>query len=284
MSKKMVKLLIFIIIGSMVLTTNISADTIWYDNFDDNKADEWKTEIIDWYLDDPFTRRAANFDTSTGTLKTPGETPGNIWYLATYESNIDIGTWMFDINILDTPWGDFFVLLMGDNWADFPTKSYGYDLEFSTKDGYPEPDSKGAIVLRKLNGWFEAWYTIGEWSTTEEIVGEHHVIVTRDTAGIFDVYLNDELIMHVDEPRPEFDMFSTFRFFAPSGPSIDNIVVLDTYDIETARDWAELETTPEPTPVPTPKSQVGIIGFPVESLSIGLVITILVLWFRQRTN
>jgi hypothetical protein len=129
----------------------------------------------------------------------------------------------------------------------------------------------------------ENWVYIGEWSTTEEIVGEHHVIVTRDAEGVFDVYLNDELIMHVEDPSPEFGRFSTFRFFAPSGPSIDNIVVLDTCDIETARDWTEPETTPEPL-VPTPKSQVGISGFPVESLSIGLAITILVLWFRQRPN
>jgi hypothetical protein len=146
----------------------------------------------------------------------------------------------------------------------------------------------------------ENWVYISEWSTTEEIVGEHHVIVTRDTEGVFDVYLNDELIMHaedpspefgrfstfrfVEDPSPEFGRFSTFRFFAPSGPSIDNIVVLDTCDIETARDWTEPETTIEPAPVPTPKSQVGISGFPVESLSIGLAITILVLWFRQRSN
>jgi hypothetical protein len=280
----MVISLLFIIIGSMVLTTNISADTVWNDNFDDNKADGWKREIVDWYLDEPFTRLTAKFDTSTGTLKAPDETPGNIWYLATYESNIDIGTWMFDINILDTPWGDFGVLLMGDDWADYPTKSYGYDLIFSTKHGNPWPDSKGAIFLLKLNGWREAWYNIGKWSSTEEIVGEHHVIVTRDPEGIFNVYLNDELILHVEDSRPEFGMFSTFRFFAPSGPSIDNIVVLDTYDIETARDWTEPEIIPEPTTVPTLKSQVGIIGFPVESLSIGLTITILVLWFRQRTN
>jgi len=274
-----------IILASIFLTVNIAfADTVWYDNFDDNEADGWKTEIIDWYLDDPFTRRAAKFDTSNGTLKAPGETPENIWYLATYESNIDIGTWMFDINILDTPWKDFFVFLMADNWANYPEKSYGYHLEFSTKVGYPELFSKGAIVLTKLNGLIENWYNIGEWSTTEEIVGEHHVIVTRDIEGVFDVYLDDELIMHVEDPSPEFGKFSTFRFSAPSGPSIDNIVVLDTCDIETARDWTEPETSPEPTSVSTPKSQVGISGFPVESLSIGLAITILVLWFHQRTD
>jgi hypothetical protein len=267
MSNKNLNPLSLIILATIFLTVNIAfADTIWYDNFDDNEADGWKTEIIDWYLDYPFTRRAAKFDTSNGTLKAPGETPGNIWYLAAHESNTDIGTWMFDINVLDTPWHDFFVFLMSDNWANYPERSYGYYLEFSTKVGYPELFSKGAIVLRKLNGLMENWVYIGEWGTTEEIVGEHHVIVTSE------------------DPSPEFGRFSTFRFFAPSGPSIDNIVVLDTCDVETAKDWTEPETTPETTTVPTPESQVGISGFPVESLSIGLAITILVLLPRQRTN
>ncbi len=230
------KILSLIIIASMFLSIGIVyADTVWCDNFDDKVADGWEMEVLDWSLDDPFTGEAVEFDTSTGTLKAPGDTPGNIWYLATYDSNLDVGTWMFDVNIQDTPWEHFYVFLMADDWAEYPTKSYSYDIVFSTEHGYPEPDSKGAIALFKRNGYRVKWDTIGEWSTTEEIVGKHHIIVTRDPEGVFDVYLDDELIIHVEDDEPEFGMFSTFRFEAPSGPEIDNVVVLNTYDIEIAR-------------------------------------------------
>jgi hypothetical protein len=92
------------ITASMLISTSIAyAETVWYDTFDDKEADGWEMEILDWDLPDPFTEEAVEYDTSAGTLKAPGDTPGNIWYLATHESNIDYGTWSFDVNIIDTP-------------------------------------------------------------------------------------------------------------------------------------------------------------------------------------
>jgi len=280
MGKKICKFLIFLFTCSIALSISlVSADTVWFDNFDDKDTDGWETEVLDWDLDDAFTGDVAEFDTSDGTLKAPGETPGNIWYLATYNSGQDVGTWMFDVEILDTPWEHFYVFLMADDWENYPRKAYSYDIVISTEHGYPEPDSMGAIALFKRNGWSAQWDTIGEWSTSEEIVGKHQIIVLRDADGVFDVYLNDELIMQVEDSEPVFDVFSTFRFEAPSGPSIDNVVVLDTYDIETAREWTEPE--PEPTPEPTPKPNGGIPGFPLESIVIGIALVILLLWSRK---
>ena len=44
-------------------------------------------------------------------------------------------------------------------------------------------------------------------------------------------------------------------------------------------------SNPPPTPTPTPAPEPGSIpGFPVESLLAGLVVVILVLWFRQRKS
>ena len=272
-----------IIIALAFLTMNlVSAVTVWYDNFDDKEADGWETEILDWDLDDPFTGEVAEFDMSGGSLKAPGETPGNIWYLATYESSQDTGTWMFDVNIVDTPWEHFYVFLMTDDWADYPNKAYSYDLVFSTEQGYPETDSKGAIALFKRNGYRVKWDTIGEWATDEEIFGKHNIIVTRGPDGVFDVYLNDERILHVEDEEPEFDVFSTFRFEASSGPEIDNVVVLDTYDIETAREWSA--PTPEPEPEPVAESNGGIPGFTVYSIIVGLVLGSSLLWIRSTKN
>ena len=236
MKKIILNILCLIFIASIFLTVNgVNADTVWCDDFDDEETDGWETEILDWDLYDPFTGEAVDFDTSAGTLKAPGDTPGNIWYLATHESTQDYGTWSFDVNIVDTPWEHFYVFLMTDDWADYPYKAYSYDIVISTEHGSPDPENMGEIHLFKRNGWSAQWDSIGEWYATEELVGKHDIIVTRDPDGVFDVYLNDELIMHVEDSEPEFGMFSTFRFEAPSGPSIDNVVVLDTYDIETAR-------------------------------------------------
>ena len=120
MSKKMCKLVLIAFIMSLVLTFNIAlADTVWYDNFDDKDTDGWETEVLDWELYDAFTGEVAEFDTSDGTLKAPGDTPGNIWYLATYNSSQDIGTWMFDVEVLDTPWEHFYIFLMADDWENY---------------------------------------------------------------------------------------------------------------------------------------------------------------------
>ena len=232
MRKFNLRTLILIVTASILLSiSTVYAETVWSDDFNDNNADGWIMEKLDWAIVDPFTGEAVEFDTSAGTLKSPGDTPGNIWYLATHECNIDYGTWSFDVNIVDTPWEHFYVFLMTDDWAEYPDKAYSYDLVFSTEAGYPEPDSKGAIALFKRNGYKVFWYTIGEWSTAEEIIGWHHIDVTRNPDGVFDVYLNTQPIMHVEDYDPIFGEFSTFRFEASSGPEIDNVVVLDTYEV-----------------------------------------------------
>jgi hypothetical protein len=285
MNKLKISIISLMIIAFALITINLAnADTVWYDNFDDKEADGWETEILDWDLSDPFTGEAAEFDMSGGSLKAPGETPGNIWYLATYESSQDTGTWMFDVNVVDTDWEHFYVFLMTDDWADYPRKAFSYDLIFITEQGDLEPDSEGGIVLFKRNGWSAVWDTIGEWSSTEEITGMHNIIVTRDPDGVFDVYLDDELIIHVEDDEPEFDVFSTFRFEASSGPEIDNVVVLDTYDVETARTWSEPTPEPEPEPEPVAESNGGIPGFTVYSIMLGLVLGSSLIWIRSTKN
>ena len=268
-----------LVIALIFLSLNIAyADTVWYDTFDDEELDGWETEILDWDLSDAFTGEAAEFDLTNGTLKAPDGTPGNIWYLATHNSSTDIGTWSFDVNIVNTPDEHFYVFLMTDDWEDYPSRTYSYDLIFITEAGDLEPDSQGGVVLYKRAGWRSYWDTIGEWSSTEEITGWHHIDVTRDPDGVFDVYLDDEVIIHVEDEAPEFDAFSTFRFEASSGPEIDNVVILDTYDIETAREY-EIEPEPEPEPETKPG---GIPGFAFESVALGLAFGALTLWLIQR--
>ena len=280
MNQSKIKNLSLIIICSFLISMYAAyGDTVWYDNFDDKEPDGWETKILDWDLSDAFTGEPAEFDTSDGTLKAPGETPGNIWYLATHNSSIDVGTWSFDVNIVNTDWEHFYVFLMTDDWEDYPSKAYSYDIIFVTEHDDLEIDSKGGIVLYKRPGYRIQWDTIGEWSSTEEILGWHHIDVTRDPDGVFDVYLDDELIIHVEDEAPVFDMFSTFRFEASSGPEIDNVVVLDTYDIETAREWTE----PEPEPEPEPSDEAGgIPGFPVTALLFGLFFIALVFYNTKK--
>ena len=224
------KTLCLIILVSMFLSTSIGyAEIVWFDNFDDNEADGWEMDVLDFSQSNPITGETAEYDTSSGTLKSPSDPFGNIWYLATHESTQDYGTWSFDVKIVDTSEEHFYVFLMSDDWATYPKKAYTYDLIFITGRGDPEPDSKGGIVLFKRNGWSAQQETIGEWGSTEEIVGWHHIDVTRDPDGVFDVYLDEESIIHVEEKDPASGLYSTFRFESLSGPEIDNVLVLDTY-------------------------------------------------------
>jgi hypothetical protein len=45
-----------------------------------------------------------------------------------------------------------YAFIMSDDWETYPSKAYTYDIIFSTEQGYPDDDSKGAIVLFKRNG------------------------------------------------------------------------------------------------------------------------------------
>lgn len=253
------KALFLVIIASTLLTARVVySATVWSDDFDDKNIDDWETELLDWDLIDAFTGETVEFDLSDGTLKCPGETPGNIWYLATHESTVEYGKWSFDVNIVDTPDEHFYVFLMTDDWPDYPAQAYSYDLIFITGEGDPEPDSKGGIILYKRAGYQALWYDIGAWGSTEEILGWHHIEVTRDTDGAFDVYLDDEHIIDGEDTDPKSGVFTTFRFEAPSGPEIDNIVIEDSI-------------VEEPEPEPEEESTGGSIpGFPMWSLFLGL--------------
>ena len=233
-----------LIIAFMFLSIiSVKAETVWYDNFDDNEADGWEMDKLDFDAD-PIFVGTTEFDTSAGTLKVSGGQTWD-WLLATHDSHVDIGTWMFDINIVDTPGEHFYIFLMSDDWATYPTKAFSYDLVISTYVGFPNTDSRGAISLFKRNGWRAQQVDLGPiWSSTEKIVGWHKIIITRDPDGVFDVYLNPEgldaePIIHVEDKDPVFGLYSTFRFEANPGPEIDNVVVLDTYDFESAIAWTE---------------------------------------------
>jgi hypothetical protein len=82
---------------------------------------------------------------------------------------------------------------------------------------------------------------------------------------VFDVYFDEEHIIHVEDTDPQSGMFTTFRFEAPSGPEIDNIVVSDL--------------SPEPEPEDTSS---GIPGFPVLSLALGLVAISLIFYNSKK--
>jgi hypothetical protein len=101
---------------------------------------------------------------------------------------------------------------------------------------------------------------LGEWSSTEEFTGWHHVEVTRDADGVFDVSFDEEHIIHVEDEEPESGMFTTFRFEAPSGVELDNIVVSDL----------------------TEESSGGIPGFPIMSIVVGLTAISVLNYIRKK--
>ena len=273
---KLSKKLFLILLTTSILTmaTVAYSATIWSDDFEDNNLDDWTTELLDWDLFDAFTGETVEFDLSEGTLKCPGDTPGNIWYLANHESTVEYGEWSFDVNIIGTPWEHFYVFIMTGDWEDYPSKAYGYDIVFSTEHGYPEEDSMGAVALFKRDGWKASWDTLDEWSTSEELTGWHTVKVTRDIDGVFDVYFDEELILHVEDEEPMSDFCTAFRFEAPSGVEIDDVVVSDlSVDEPDIGETSEDESTGG-----------GIPGFPVMSLCLGLAVVSYLKFRRQETS
>lgn len=265
-------LFLSIIAVSLVTQVAYSAE-VWSDDFDDQELEEWTTEVLDWDLFDAFTGESAEFDLSEGTLKAPGDTPGNIWYLANHNSTVEYGEWSFDVNVVDNPEMHFYVFLMTDDWAEYPYKSYSYDLIFITQPDDLEPGSLGGVVLFKRDGWSASWDTMDYWSSNEAIFGWHHVKVTRNLDGVFDVYFDDGLIIHVEDDEPQSGMFNAFRFEACSGPELDNIVVSDLSVEEPEPE--QISETEEESP------NGGIPGFPILSITFGLLSFIAIFYFKK---
>ena len=196
---------VLLLMSLALYSSPTSATIVWTDAFDDGNFDGW-------------TVTYGAFSCAENALLA-------IQYSSTihYPSTVMVGTWSFDLFVVDSGTSCLHVCFYCESFAIYPIT--GMDLKVS-RNGF------------ELMYWLDAYDdSIGEYFPPFVMTGWQHIDITRDDTGLIRVYINDSLrIETVDNRIPSS---SYFYLLTNQGEGIDNIVVSDSVDI-----------TPPPGPQP----------------------------------
>ncbi|UCE09164.1 MAG: hypothetical protein JSW61_09290 [Candidatus Thorarchaeota archaeon] len=242
-----------------------SATMVWSDDFSDGNYVGWTINGINMTAV-PAVLVDGNYSADDGLLRATGEGGGWIWNLASHPSTVATGTWSFDINSPPTEPGltHFYVFFISDD----------SDIATGIPDGYALktemiPDDHGfrGFILEKFAGNEDQ--QIAQYHTEQDVLGGYHVDITRDSTGLFNVWINGTHRMSGQDNTHSASGY--FRFSTPAGPAIDNVEVFDSIEF----DPPTTDTTP---------TEPGV-GFPTEWLIIGVgvpvVLIVLVIIIRK---
>ncbi|MHA2251175.1 MAG: transcriptional regulator [Candidatus Kariarchaeaceae archaeon] len=217
-------LCIFLVFACLLLSpSNVQAEIIWSDNFDDDNLDDWDVWGINW-TSNPILPSNASMIVEAGVLKSNNTKP-NFWAYACHESNNTQGTWSFDWLPATNQRQDFVSFISDINETDwinvteFYSNTYFLWLNTGVSSSIPGIDLHKHVGTN-LNIKVESHYT-GDISEDW-----HHIDISRDNTGLIKIYLDDVLVINaIDNDVTESELFC----FSTSGDAqYDNIVVKDT--------------------------------------------------------
>jgi len=199
-----------------VCTTTANAKVIWEDDFSDPNLPGW---TIDGYIytglgDDPDPVEG-NFSAADGTLKALDDDCN----IARHESDTSIGTWSFDMFVPDDDDS------VGNIYVEFLSNGSSF-IEFGNA-------SFLAVGAYLSWGDFVVWSIVGSgWTVIERIdvdplEGWHHIDVSRNSSGYFEVYFNEELRANFTSLLVTSSTYLEFLCNGVTGAAIDNLVVSD---------------------------------------------------------
>ena len=173
-----------------------------------------------------------------------------------HPSSVIVGTWSFDF------------LFSGQ-------LSSGANIGFACEEvvlypitGYVLKVGRSAFELVVWNQSYD--WIIGSFYPPHHIVGHQHIEVTRDTTGLFRVYINNSLCIEAVDTTISTSNY--FHFFCGPNEALDNISVSDTIDV------TPTTTGPEPSTFPQ------IHGFPLLAIIFGLVLAFSVSAYRKHNR
>ena len=237
---------------------------IWADDFNDGNTDGWDIWGMDYADPGPLP---PNYSVSEGMLRFQGET--DHWTIAIYNTTEGVGTWSFDLDVQDQDRHHFYVAFFGgywdndsidwDNWLQSVPYEYGIAPFTGPYSSYDDE-----FVLFRAAPARASFVALDRYSPPE-MIGWHHINITRDSSGLLRVYLNGTLRMSATDTI--YTTTECFKIYSGSGPAIDNIKF-------------EGEITTPPPPPPT------ISGFPFEAIILGLIacLGVIVVIRRRRTS
>ncbi len=241
-------LILFLGLGLLALSLGIfppaQAATVWEDDFNDADYNGWVVET-------------GSFTAAGNTLRCTSVALSAIQHPSTVAS----GTWSFDFVFTGAAHVSavYFAIgvisdIMGNQGYQILFNNYGFSLQVITDSATDILDS---------------------YTAPDGVQGRQHIDITRDTGGLFRVYINGTLQM--DATNTEHTTANYFLIHMFQDESIDNVVVSNTVDVT--------PTTTDPGTGNPTGPPPGIPGFPTAAIAIGLIISvILALIIRKRQS
>ncbi|MFX1606530.1 MAG: hypothetical protein ACFFDD_11565 [Promethearchaeota archaeon] len=244
-------------------------DLVWSDDFNDGNYDGWTI------CENPNIISGSNWSVANNDLQLDQTTWCDFWEinwgLISYPSDIAYGTWSFDFKANES-------LIVSEQDTTVPENIVqSFSIVFISNDidnlddindwkcywihFKAEPGGNSFVIYLRKN----LMTVIDRAGTLVPVAGWHHINVTRDTAGYFEVYHNDILIMQGMDT--EIDTSELFVCCAQNGAMFDNIVVDD-------------EILIDPQPYIAPMTMILLVGGGIAAI----IVIVLVVWkVRRRT-
>ncbi|MFX0170184.1 MAG: hypothetical protein ACFE89_12660 [Candidatus Hodarchaeota archaeon] len=197
---------------------------VWADDFNDMNTDGWEIWGMNYTEPAPLP---GSYSVSEGMLRFQGVT--GHWTIASYNIAQGVGTWSFDLDVQDQDRHHFYVAFFGGywdndsiNWSDW-LQSVPYEYGIAPFTGsYSSYDTE--FVLFRASPARGSFVALDRYSPPE-MIGWHHIDITRDSSGLYNFYLNGTLRMSATDTT--YTTTECFKIYSGSGPAIDNIVVQD---------------------------------------------------------
>ncbi|MFX1263408.1 MAG: hypothetical protein ACFFAZ_15110 [Promethearchaeota archaeon] len=227
-----------VVLTLSILALPISSAIVWSEDFEVSSTEE----LDDWtlqgyqYVFSSFLQVDHGFTISDGALMAEDVYVDWSVYLsqvrrAIHQSAVAYGNWSFDWRVSDSGAAYDSVEFMFTDLRD----DYNLTGEFSgyAMTGYTiilDTVQNNEIYIERFDVTEGVKLIRHSFDTT--LSGWHHIDITRDLSGVFNVYFDSELVLNVTDNT--VTTCETFNFVSFQGnSSIDNLVVSDINAIDT---------------------------------------------------
>ena len=198
------------------VTSSTSAAGTWEDNFE-GPPEGWT--FFGWSNATPqYEIIEGNFTTADGTLKVRDDDIN----IARHSSTVTVGNWSFDLFIPEDygATGEVYVWFMSNGSrpaTEFPLRCFMIGAWF--------PDDRFYVIE-----WYDSLYAIHSQIDVDDIPadsisGWHHIDVSRNSTGYFEVYFNGTFVDDFVGISVTSSTYLEFLCNNATGAAIDNIVV-----------------------------------------------------------
>lgn len=274
-------ILMIVVYSTIVGPAAVSASVVWSEDFED---------IVDWTIDAVTAGKGGAMSIIDGRL----ESTGVNWSETSHQSNVDTGTWSFDVI---NPVTNIKLYYSPHHPNIYRNIARSTAVHFMMEAPETWNGSSYALMFSGIHIQLNRYTLLGTigvfFLDTCEIEaqteGTWHFDVTLDESGFFSVFVNDTHRIAYEAAVADYD-WEYFCFGSEPGASIDNIVVSDSIDVQCTNETCTLEH-PELTTTTTPPPETTTTTtppplFPTEMLAVAVgvsvVLVVVVVFWRSR--